>query len=117
MMHRMIEHTRNFIHKLHDLHDRYIRKWETTVLGWHLPAPVGILIILVGFILVMGGVAMLVLPGQGILTIALGIAAIRIGTRVLKAERNAELPDELSQNTDVPEPAEENRLAQAHSVK
>jgi hypothetical protein len=116
-MRRIIESIQIFIYKLRDLHDHYVRKWETTVLSWHLPAPVGILIILLGLVLVLGGAAMLVLPGQGILTIALGIAAIRIGTRVLKAERNAELPDELSQNTDVPEPAEENRLAQAHSVK
>ena len=120
-MRRIIESIQIFIHKLRDLHDHYVRKWETTVLSWHLPAPVGILIILVGFVLVMGGVAMLVLggaamlvlPGQGILTIALGIAVVRIGTRVLRAERT----DESSQKTDVPKPTKEKQFAQAHIAK
>ena len=116
-MRRIIESIQIFIHKHRDLHDHYVRKWETTVLSWHLPAPVGILIILLGLVLVLGGAAMLVLPGQGILTIALGIAAIRIGTRVLRAERNAESPDESSQKRDVLESAEENQLAQAHGAK
>ena len=112
-MRRIIESIQIFIHKLRDLHDHYVGKWETTVLGWYLPAPVGILIILLGIVCALGGVAMLVLPGQGILTIALGIAAVRIGTRVLRAERT----DESSQKTDVPKLAEENQLAQAHGAK
>jgi hypothetical protein len=116
-MRRIIESIQIFIHKLRDLHDYYVGKWETTVLSWHLPAPVGILIILLGLVLVLGGAAMLVLPGQGILTIALGIAAIRVGTRVLRAERNAESSDESSQKRDVLESAEENQLAQAHGAK
>ena len=117
-MRRIIESIQIFIHhKLRDLHDHYVRKWETTVLSWHLPAPVGILIILLGLVLVLGGAAMLVLPGQGILTIALGIAAIRIGTRVLRAERNAESPDESSQKRNVLESAEEKQLAQVHNAK
>jgi len=116
-MRRIIESIQIFIHKLRDLHDHYVRKWETTVLSWHLPAPVGILIILLGIVCALGGAAMLVLPGQGILTIALGIATIRIGTRVLRAERNAESSDESSQKRDVLESAEENQLAQAHGAK
>lgn len=112
-MRRIIESIQIFIHKLRDLHDHYVRKWETTVLSWHLPAPVGILIILLGLVLVLGGAAMLVLPGQGILTIALGIAVVRIGTRVLRVERT----DESSQKTDVPKPTEEKQFAQAHIAK
>ena len=71
-------------------------------------------VILAGLlVLVLGGAAMLVLPGQGILTIALGIAVVRIGTRVLRAERT----DESSQKTDVPKPTEEKQFAQAHIAK
>ena len=116
-MRRIIESIQIFIHKLRDLHDHYVGKWETTVLGWYLPAPVGILIILLGIVCALGGVAMLVLPGQGIMTIALGIAAVRIGTRVLRAERNAEQTDESSQKMDMPESTEEKQFAQAHSAK
>ena len=61
--------------KLHAYHEHFVGSWEARILDRHLPAPAGILIILFGIAAVMGGTAMLVLPGQGILTIALGIAA------------------------------------------
>ena len=73
--------------KLHAYHEHFVGSWEARILDRHLPAPAGILIILFGIVAVMGGAAMLVLPGQGILTIALGIAAVRIGIRVVRAER------------------------------
>ena len=62
---------------------KYIRKMEKKIYGLGLPAPFGILILLIGVIIFAGGIAMLVLPGPGWVTIAFGIAIIRIGFNIL----------------------------------
>ena len=49
------------------------------------PHPVaGVLIIIVGVLIALAGAAMLVLPGPGTLVLALGIAAIIVGTKTMK---------------------------------
>lgn len=49
------------------------------------PHPVaGVLIIIVGAVIALAGVAMLVLPGPGTLVLALGIAAIIVGTKTMR---------------------------------
>ena len=62
---------------------KYIRKMEKKIYGLGLPAPFGILIILIGVIIFAGGIAMLVLPGPGWVTIAFGVAIVRIGFNIL----------------------------------
>ena len=62
---------------------KYIRKLEKKIYGLGLPAPFGILILLIGVVILAGGIAMLLLPGPGWVTIAFGIAIIRIGFNIL----------------------------------
>lgn len=110
---RLKTEIKDFLHLLHRAYVHHTERWEARILGWHLPPIAGILIILAGVVFLLGGIAMLVLPGQGILTIALGIAVMRIGVRVVCADKKTEvretapeLPPVSLEKKQMPEPAQ-----------
>ncbi len=82
-MKKLLDFVTDKVILLADLVRLQIRKMEKKMYGLGLPAPFGGLVLLTGICAAAAGVVMLAVPGPGMVTIAFGIALVRIGYNIL----------------------------------